>query len=115
MSNRKTIRTVIVNVTEDEQRSFVLEYSILEKEVYIEGTSANTYGIEVLKREKTILGTLRVEYRKIFDVFCTEQEATNAIHLLADNTVTPVSCHDIVEQLIGTDEIVCEEYEVLAV
>lgn len=115
MSNRKTIRKVVVNITEEEKRSFILEYSILEKEIYIEGASTNTYGIEVLKREKTDLGTLRVEYRKIFDIFCTEKEAIDAIHLMADNTVTPVSCHDIVEQLIGTDEIECEEYEVIAV
>lgn len=115
MSNRKTIRKASVSIDEGEKRSFVLEYSILEKEIYIEGARAATYGIEVLKREKTILGTLRVEYRKIFDIFCTEQEAINAANLLADNTVTPVSCHDIVEQLIGTDEIECEEYEVIAV
>ncbi len=115
MSNRKTIRKVVVNITEEEKRSFILEYSILEKEIYIEGASTNTYGIEVLKREKTDLGTLRVEYRKIFDIFCTEKEAIDAVNLMADNTVTPVSCHDIVEQLIGTDEIECEEYEVIAV
>lgn len=115
MSNRKTIRKVVVNITEEEKRSFILEYSILEKEIYIEGASTNTYGIEVLKREKTDLGTLRVEYRKIFDIFCTEKEAVDAVNLMADNTVTPVSCHDIVEQLIGTDEIECEEYEVIAV
>ncbi len=115
MSNRKTIRKVVVNITEDECRNFILEYSILEKEIYIEGASTNTYGIEVLKREKTDLGTLRVEYRKIFDIFCTEKEAIDAVNLMADNTVTPVSCHDIVEQLIGTDEIECEEYEVIAV
>ena len=115
MSNRKTIRKVVVNITEEEKRNFILEYSILEKEVYIEGFGSWTYGIEVLKREKTDLGTQRIEYRKIFDIFCTEQEAIDAVNLLADNTVTPVSCHDIVEQLIGTEEIEREEYEVIAV
>lgn len=115
MSNRKSVRKVVVNITEEEKRNFILEYSILEKEIYIEGASAATYGIEVLKKEKTDIGTLRVEYRKIFDVFCTEEEALSAINLMADNTVTPVSCHDIIEQLIGTDEIECEEYEVIAV
>ncbi len=115
MSNRKTIRKVVVNITEEEKRNFILEYSILEKEIYIEGACAATYGIEVLKREKTDMGTMRVEYRKIFDIFCNEQEAIDAVNLLADNTVTPVSCHDIVEQLIGTGEIEREEYEVIAV
>ena len=115
MSIRKQIRKVNVNITEEEARSFVLEYCVLEKEVYIEGMSGKTYGIEVLKREKTSFGTMRIEYRKIFDAFCTEKEAINVINILADNTVTPTSMYDIIEQFIGTDEIECEEYEVLAV
>lgn len=115
MSIRKQVRKVTVSVAEEEKRSFVLEYCVLEKEVYIEGNSAKTYGIEVLKREKTSPGTMRIEYRKIFDIFCTEQEARNAVDILADNTVTPTSLYDIIEQFIGTDEIECEEYEILAV
>lgn len=114
MSIRRPIRKITVNV-EESQRKFVLEYFTLEKETCIDGTSHNTYGIEVLKQEKTESGTTRIEYRKVFDVFCTEQEAKNACHLLCDNTVTPVSLKDVLEQLIGTDEIEYEEYEILAV
>lgn len=115
MSIRRPVRKAVVNVEEDAKRSFILEYFTLEKETYVEGESHNTYGVEVLKREKTALGTVRIEYRKVFDVFCTEEEAINAANLLADNTVTPVSLKDIIEQLIGTDEIEYEEYEILAV
>ena len=115
MSIRKPIRKVTVNVEGDIKRNFILEYFTLEKEVCVEGAAHNTYGIEVLKRERTQLSTVRVEYRKVFDVFCTEEEAKNACHILADNTVTPVSVRDIVEQLIGTEEIENEEYEVMAV
>jgi len=115
MSIRKSVRKITVNVEENERRKFVLEYFVLEKETYVEGSPYNTYGIEVLKQERTETGTMRIEYRKIFDVFCTEQEAYSACHLLADNTVTPVSVHDVIEQLIGTDEIECEEYEIMAV
>lgn len=116
MSIRKMVRKVGVNTCEDGvPRNFTLEYYTLEKEVYIEGASCNTYGIEVMKREKTSLGTLRVEYRKVFDIFCTEIEAREVANILADNTVTPISVHDIIEQFIGTDEIECEEYEVIAV
>lgn len=114
MSIRKPIRKVTVNIEED-KRSFVLEYFILEKECCLEGSAQNTYGVEVLKREKTEQGTLRIEYRKVFDIFCTEQEACIAANILADNTVTPVSVHDVIEQFIGTDEIEYEEYEILAV
>lgn len=115
MSIRKPIRKAVVNVEGDIKRSFILEYFTLEKETYVEGESHNTYGVEVLKREKTEFGTLRIEYRKVFDVFCTENDAINAVNLLADNTVTPVSLRDIIEQLIGADEIEYEEYEILAV
>ena len=115
MSIRKPVRKVVVNTEEERKRKFVLEYYTLEKEIYVEGESHNTYGIEVLKRETTDLGTLRIEYRKVFDIFCTEDEAINVANILADNTVTPVSVRDIVEQFIGTDEIECEEYEVMAV
>ena len=115
MSIRKQIRKVKVSVSEEETRSFVLEYCVLEKEVYIEGSSEKTYGIEVLKKEQTDFGTIRIEYRKIFDIFCTEKEAVAVIDILANNTVTPTSLYDIIEQFIGTDEIECEEYEILAV
>ena len=115
MSIRKPIRKVVVNIQEEKERNFVLEYYTLEKETYVEGESYNTYGIEVLKRERTELGTMRIEYRKVFDIFCEEQEAINAVNILADNTVTPISVHDILEQFIGTDEIEYEEYEVIAV
>ena len=115
MSIRKQVRKVTVSVTESETRSFILEYCVLEKEVYVEGNCEKTYGIEVLKRENTSFGTMRIEYRKIFDIFCTEKEAVSVIDILADNTVTPTSLYNIIEQFIGTDEIECEEYEILAV
>ena len=114
MSIRRQVRKITVNV-EESKKKFVLEYFTLEKETSIDGTAHNTYGVEVLKQEKTESGTMRIEYRKIFDVFCTEQEAISACHLLAENTVTPVSLKDVIEQLIGTDEIECEEYEIMAV
>ncbi len=115
MSIRKAVRKVVVNTEEEKKRKFILEYYTLEKEIYVEGESYNTYGIEVLKQETTDFGTLRVEYRKVFDIFCTEDEARSVANILADNTVTPISVRDIIEQFIGTDEIECEEYEVMAV
>ena len=115
MSIRKPVRKVVVNTEEEKKRRFTLEYCTLEKEIYVEGDSHYTFGIEVLKRETTDAGTLRIEYRKVFDIFCTENEAREVANILADNTVTPVSVRDIIEQFIGTDEIECEEYEVMAV
>lgn len=115
MSIRRQVRKVVVNTEEEKKRSFILEYYTLEKEIYLEGASHNTYGVEVLKRENTEQGTLRIEYRKVFDVFCTEEQARAVANVLADNTVTPISVHDVIEQFIGTDEIEYEEYEVMAV
>ncbi len=116
MSIRRMVRQVTVNINEDnETKSFVLEYYTLERETNCDGFSANTYGIEVLKRSNPTPKTLKVEYRKVFDIFCSEAEAIEAVKVLARNTVTPISVCDIIEQFIGTTEFECEEYEVLAV
>ena len=116
MSIRRLVQKTTVTVDEGETtQSFVLEYYTLEREAMIDDVSVNTFGIEVLKRSHPSAKSLRVEYRKIFDIFCTEAEAREAAFVLAANTVTPVSVCDIVEQFIGTDEIACEEYEVIAV
>ncbi|MBQ7792157.1 MAG: hypothetical protein IJ367_01525 [Clostridia bacterium] len=116
MNARRLVRTVSVSANEEkETKRFVLEYYVLAGSVDIDGACANTYGIEVLKRSHTEFGTLRVEYRKVFDVFCTEAEAESAALMLARNTVTPISVRDVIEQLIGTCEITYEEYEIAAV
>ncbi len=116
MNTRTKMQTVTVTTdSEGEKKCFTLEYYILSGDARTDGVSARTYGIEVLKQSRTAYGTLSVEYRKIFDIFCTEQEAMQAVLLLARNTVTPVSVHDVIEQMIGTDEITCEEYEIAAI
>ena len=116
MNTREHMQTVTVTTQSTEvQQSFTLEYYILSGDARTDGTAGHTYGIEVLKKSKTEFGTIRVEYRKIFDIFCTRQEAANAALLLARNTVTPISIHDVIEQLIGTNEIENEVYEIAAI
>ena len=116
MSTRTKIQTAKVSVDQDgETKSFLLEYYVISGEARTDGARGKTYGIEVLKQSKTECGTLRVEYRKIFDIFCTEQEAISAACLLARNTVTPIGVHDVIEQLIGTDMIENEAYEIAAI
>lgn len=116
MSNRSLVKKVNVKVDEcEESQTFELEYYVLQRDAYIEGETYTTYGIEVLKKSHPTSGSLRVEYRKIFDIFCSETEAREAALTLARNTVTPVSVRDIIEQFIGTDEFECEEYEIMAV
>lgn len=116
MNGRRKMQTIRVTVDgEKDSNSFTLEYYILTGDARTDGAVGTTYGIEVLKQSKTDFGTLRVEYRKIFDIFCTEQEAVAAADILARNAVTPMSVHDVLEQLIGTDEIEYEEYEIAAI
>ncbi len=116
MSTRKLIQTVTVTTDEGEERKkFFLEYYVLASETQIDGAAFATYGLEVLKRSNTKHGTLRVEYRKIFDIFSKEKEAVQAALVLAKNTVTPISFRDIIEQFIGTNEFLCEEYEIAAI
>ena len=116
MNMRKLVRSVSVSVEEQQNTScFVLEYYVLSSDTDVDGACVNTYGIEVLKRSRTEWGTLRVEYRKVFDVFCTESEAAEAACILARNTVTPIGLRDVLEQFIGNTDFAREEYEIAAV
>lgn len=116
MSIRKLIKKRTVTIDEDNAKQhFILEYYVLEKELFMDDTCTNTFGIEVLKRSNPTNGILKIEYRKIFDIFCCESDAIDAALFLAQNTVTPISVHDVIEQFIGTNEFECEEYEIAAV
>lgn len=116
MSIRTLVKKSAVSVEEGVAlQEFTLEYYTLERETVVDGMGTHTYGIEVLKRSYPTEKTLRVEYRRIFDIFCSEREAIEAALILAANTVTPISVRDVIEQFIGTDEIDCEEYEIAAV
>ena len=116
MAMRKLYKTVnVASECEGEERKFMLDYYILEKEVEIEGFSVNTYGIEICKRGKKENGASYFEYRKIFDIFCTEEETEDVIDKLARNSVTPICMQEVLEDLIGTGDFVSEELLVAAV
>jgi len=116
MAIRKLYKTVNVSSECDgEERKFWLDYYILEKEVEIEEFSVNTYGIEICKRSKREDNSSYFEYRKIFDIFCTEEETVDVINKLARNSVTPICMQEVLEDLIGTGDFVSEEFLVAAV
>ena len=113
---RKLYKTVnVASECDGEEMKFWLDYYVLEKEVEIEGFSVNTYGIEICKRAKRENGSSYFEYRKIFDIFCTEEETTSVIDKLARNSVTPICMQEVLEDLIGTGDFVSEEVLVEAV
>ena len=95
--------------------NFDLEYYVLEKEVTIDGMCINTYGVEISKLFKGDDGVVYKEYRKVFDIFCTEREAEAVLKKLARNTVTPISLLDVLENLIGTGDLINEETSFVAV
>ena len=116
MASRRLYKTVNVeSECEGSKRVFTLDYYILEKEVQIEGFSVNTYGIEICKKSKRENNSSYFEYRKIFDIFCTEEETIDVIDKLARNSVTPICMQEVLEDLIGTGDFVSEEYLVAAV
>ncbi|MBQ4516622.1 MAG: hypothetical protein II978_07520 [Clostridia bacterium] len=116
MANRKLYKTVSVN-SEDNLASydFDLEYYILEKEIQLDGICVNTYGVEICKCRKDADEVVHKEYRKVFDVFCTKKEAEEILEKLARNTVTPISLLDVLENLIGTGDLINEETSFVAV
>lgn len=111
---RNLVKTVHV-ATDEPGTDFFLDYYILEKEVQIEGQSALRYGLEIYKRAKRDDGSAYGEYRKIFDVFQTEAEADAVARLLANNTVTPISMKEILEDLLGQSDFASEMTVVEAV
>lgn len=116
MAMRKLYKTVNVNSEcEGDKHEFVLDYYILLKEVQIEGYCVNTYGIEICKKSKRENNSSYFEYRKIFDLFCSESETMHVIDKLARNSVTPICMQEVLEDLIGTGDFVSEEYLVAAV
>lgn len=116
MPVRKFFQSVKVNSESDLGKvEFYLDYYILEKEIQIDGFSINTYGIEVAKRDKINDASTCLEYRKIYDVFCTERETIEVLEKLIRNTVTPVSVLDVLQDLIGTGDFVNEELAVVAI
>ncbi len=98
---RYLIKTVNVDSVEGEYEGFSLDYYLLEKEVCIESKCINRFGVEIYKRARRADGTAYAEYRKIFDLFQTAEEAMEVLELMARNTVTPISMKDILEDLLG--------------
>lgn len=116
MVNRIFFKSVNVSCeSEVGRREFILDYFLLEKDIKLEGFSVNTYGIEISKREKTAEDKSYCEYRRVYDVFCTKDEAEDALLKLVKNTVTPVSLLDVLEDMIGVGELVNEERLVCAI
>ena len=112
---RHLYRTVNVTDKEGTEKSFALDYYVLAKEVEVEQQKAIRYGIEIYKRGRRPGGTAYAEYRKIFDVFATEGEAMEVLDLMANNTVTPISMKDVLEDLLGIEEFAGEALFVEAV
>ncbi|MBE7034970.1 MAG: hypothetical protein E7402_02455 [Ruminococcaceae bacterium] len=104
---RQLWTTVNVQQTDNGER-FALDYYVLAKEVGIEGQRALRYGVEIYKRGTRPDGTPYAAYRKIFDVFSTEQEAREVLSLMARNTVTPITMQDILEDMLGIREFAWE-------
>lgn len=116
MVSRDFYKSVNVKCESDVgKREFILDYFLLKKDINIEGFSVNTYGIEIAKREKMGKKECHFEYRRVYDIFCTEEEAVNTLELLVKNTVTPVSMLDILEDMIGVGELVNEERLIRAI
>lgn len=105
---RKLVKTVRVTTDETGEETFFLDYYILEKEVQVEGLCISRFGLEIYKRAHRKDGTPYAEYRKIFDLFGTESEANEVLHLMARNSVTPISMKEILEDLLGVSDFVGE-------
>ncbi len=112
---RKLVKTITVDEVSGEHKGFKLDYFVLQKDVTIEGATYTRYGLEICKRAVRNNGSPYLEYRKIFDLFHSEEEAEHVLLQMAAGTVTPISMKDILEDLLGITEFIHEELYVEAV
>lgn len=78
---------------------FELEYYLLTSETDDFGNeeTLNTYGIEIVKKVQGIFS----ESKRFENVHADKEKMKKLIGLLAENTVTPVSLQDILEDILG--------------
>ena len=69
-----------------------LEYFLLKNEMDFEGGKITVYGIEVSKNHE--------EIKSIIDISSDKNKAQEILHTLAENTVTPISLIDVLEDII---------------
>lgn len=110
MKKRKTLYKSIQLLGEgDSPAVHHLDYYVLEKEVEVDGFSINTYGIEISKRTCDGTEPVEVEYRRVYDIFCTYRETEEALEKLVRNAVTPVALLDVLHDMVGIGTLVNEE------
>ena len=110
--NRRFFKSIkVMGEWEGRQRSFFLDYYIIEKEILIDGFTFHTYGLEIAKR--TDSGDESAEFRRVYDVFCTEKEAVESLNVLIRNAVTPVCLLEVLEDMIGVGDFVNEESSIM--
>lgn len=110
MIMRQLFKTVPVSAAEERETDFFLDYYLLSKELQIEDCSVVRFGIEIYKRGRRPNGNRYFEYRKIFDLFGTAEEAVEVLELLSRNTVTPISLQEVLEDLLGVADFTGEAF-----
>ncbi len=101
--------TKVAGVEENSAKLYELDYYLLEKEVNVDGFAINTFGVGVTKRTVEDGKTVDLEYRRVYDVFCSKRETLVMLDKLARGAVTPVSLLEVLQDVVGIGDLVNEE------
>lgn len=80
--------------------TFSLEYYILESQTNSESINISTYGIEIVKTQKSD-GIKYTEAKAIQEICTTESVIYDIAKMLSDNTVTPISFEEVINDIVN--------------
>jgi|LSQX01.2.fsa_nt_gb hypothetical protein len=106
MSNKKLIASVSLNNEKEllpkKFKELNLEYYVFEKSINDEANrDLKSYGIEIVKKEILDENITIVERKFVDDICVCEKWIKELVNKLIENTVTPVSLDNILEDAVG--------------
>jgi hypothetical protein len=96
--NKFLFSTKSLSEADGANEPFDLEYYILESQTKNGGINISTYGIEIVKTQRS-KGIKYTEAKTIHEVCSGEKTIYKIAKLLSDYTVTPISLEEVLEDI----------------
>ena len=100
--NKFLFSTKSLGETDGVDKPFDLEYYILECRTECESINISTYGIEIVKIQRSN-GIKYTEAKTIHEVCTSEKMIYKIAKLLSDNSVTPISLEEVIDDTVRGD------------
>ncbi|OQB14031.1 MAG: hypothetical protein BWY15_01403 [Firmicutes bacterium ADurb.Bin193] len=97
--NKFLFSTMSVSVADGVEEPFELEYYIIENQTQNESINISTYGIEIVKTQRRE-GIKYTEIKTMNEICVSEKMIYNIARLLSDNSVTPLTLEEIIDDIV---------------